>query len=320
MHKPRSLAITGPTASGKSDAAFELALLIRKKLNKETEIISADSRQIYKHIPIVTSHPPKEYLKKIRHYFVDCFELDKEFNAGEFGKAGREILNKLLKQNKFPIVAGGSGLYLKSLLYGLFEFEEDNLLEDKRKKIRLKLSNRMETEGPEKLLNELKQIDPESASGMTLSNKRRIIRALEIYYLTGNPISSLHKQKLDIGFEPVIYGLNWQREILYDRINKRADFMITSGLVEEIQKLRDKGYNYENYNSLNTVGVKEVFDYLDGKINYERMTELIKQNTRRFAKRQMTWFRKDKNIKWIDVKEPFDAGEIALKIFEDFMR
>lgn len=305
MLQPKVLVIAGPTASGKTDFAFQAARLLQDKSKKESAIISADSRQVYKHIPIATAQPPKEYLKEIKHYFISELELNEEFNAGEFGKQGRGLIQKLFKENKTPVIVGGSGLYVSSLIYGFFDFDEidDKEFEIKRKHIREKLYEQKTIEGIESLHKELNEVDNESGSKMLPSNERRIIRALEVYYLTGTPMSVWQNKKIDIGFEPVVIGLNWDREKLYERINSRVDFMVENGLTEEVKELKQKGYDYIRYNSLNTVGVKEVMDYLDDKITREEMVNLIKQNTRRFAKRQMTWFRKDKNIKWIEAIE-----------------
>ena len=215
------------------------------------------------------------------------------------------------------MVVGGSGLYVSSLVYGLFDYEEaaeDDIFDEKQKDVRRELEEKLKREGKEKLLDELKRVDETSADKMTNVNSRRILRALEVYYTTGIPISEMQMKKIDVGFEAVQFGLNWERSVLYDRINKRVDMMLRAGLVEEIKSLKDKGYNYIDYNSLNTVGVKEVFDYLSGTIDYNRMVELIKQNTRRFAKRQLTWFRKDENIKWMDVSEKSEFGKIAERI------
>ncbi len=304
MTKPKVLVIIGPTASGKSDFAFHTAELLQKKQNKKVEIISADSRQTYKYIPIATAQPPEEYMKKIKHHFINELELDTDFNAGRFGKKGRELIYKIFNANKIPIVVGGSGLYINSLIYGLFDFEgliEEQAAKEKQKSIRNKLYKKLEEKGIEKLFAELKKIDPNAANKMANITAMRVIRALEVFYLTGIPISELHRRSPEINFEPVIIGLHWEREELYNRINQRVDIMIEKGLLKEIEKLKKKGYHYKNYNSLNTVGIKEVFDYLDGKYKYDETIALIKQNTRRFAKRQMTWFRRDKNIKWIDV-------------------
>ncbi|MGH2574355.1 MAG: tRNA (adenosine(37)-N6)-dimethylallyltransferase MiaA [Ignavibacteria bacterium] len=319
------LTLVGPTASGKTEISILLSHLISSNLRKKTEIISADSRQIYKNIPIATSQPPPKYLMKVKHHFMNELELDKEFNAGEFGRVARIVVQKIFKQNKVPIIVGGSGLYVNSLIYGLFDFDElvtglgtENEIKKKLKDIRKKLYSKLEEEGINNLFIELKKVDPLSAKKIILQNKRRIIRALEVYYLTGVPISEFHQKKTKIRFKPIQIGLHWDRTKLYDRINNRVDKMIKSGLIEEITKLKRNGYSYKKYNSLNTVGVKEVFDYLEGKIDYNRMVELIKQNTRRFAKKQITWFRKDKNIFWISLNDENDFEEAARLIFNSF--
>lgn len=297
--------IVGPTASGKTDIAYETASLTRSKLNKDVEIISADSRQVFKFIPIASSYPPEKYLKEFKHYFIGALNPEDEFNAGMFGKSARELIKKIRNRNKIPFIVGGSGLYVSSLIYGLFDYEnineESDELKQNQKEIRNNLEERLKNQGIESLIEELKRVDPDSADKMINVNQRRIVRALEVYYLTGIPISVHQKRKIDVGFDAVQFGINWEKQKLYERINKRADLMLENGLIEEIDILKSKGYNYTDYNSLNTVGVKEVFDYFDNLISKDEMIELIKQNTRRFAKRQMTWFRKDKNIKWIDV-------------------
>jgi tRNA dimethylallyltransferase len=321
MPVPRVLVLTGPTASGKTGVSYRIASLIKKKSSVEPVIISADSRQIYRHIPVASSYPPENYLKKFKHYFIGELELEEEFNAGEYGKKAREIIANVLSSGKIPVVVGGSGLYISSLVYGLFDYEEaaeDKTFKEKQKAVRQELEERLRKEGIEKLLDELRKADKTSANKMPNVNSRRIIRALEVYYTTGIPISKLQAKKIDIGFEAVQFGLNWERTELYERINKRVDQMFEAGLVEEIKLLKDKGYNYVDYNSLNTVGVKEVFDYLSEAIDYDRMVELIKQSTRRFAKRQLTWFRKDKNIRWVDVKEEGELESVAQKMYNSF--
>jgi len=321
MTVPKILALVGPTASGKTGLSYLIANLIKKNLNRVPVIISADSRQVYKHVPIAASYPPEEYLEKFKHYFIGELELDKEFNAGEYGKKAREIISGLLADNKIPLIAGGSGLYINSLVYGLFDYDEaleEGGLKNKQKIIRQSLTERLHKEGIESLLDELKKVDEVSAGRMSNVNQRRIIRALEVYYTTGITISELQNRKINVGFEAVQFALKWERTKLYDRINSRVDEMLEQGLINEIQLIKDKGYSYKEYNSLNTVGVKEVFDYLSGLITYERMVELIKQNTRRFAKRQLTWFKKDKNINWIDVKDENDLEIAAKEIFSKF--
>jgi tRNA dimethylallyltransferase len=310
--KPKVLVITGPTASGKTDISIKIAEEISSKTGKNVEIISADSRQVYKQIPIATAQPGKEQLKKFKHHFINELPLKAEFNAGEFGKKGRTRIDKILKKGNIPVIVGGSGLYISSLVYGLFdydEFHDEKELKQKQKRVRADLYDRLEKNGLDKLVSELKKADPQTAMSIPNATPRRVIRALEVYYLTGVPISDMKKKKIEISFEPVQFGVNLERIELYERINKRAELMIEKGLIEEIKKLKAKGYHYKNYNSLNTVGVKEVFDYLDDLISYDRMLELIKQNTRRFAKRQLTWFRRDKNLKW---HSPEDAARYKI--------
>jgi tRNA dimethylallyltransferase len=282
------IAIVGPTASGKTAISIELA----KALNGE--IISADSRQIYKNIPISTATPIIEERQGIKHYFLGEIELEKEYNAGDFGKDARIKIEEIFRRGKFPLVVGGGGLYIKSLIDGFFEEEIES------KEIRKELYEEMEKFGKEHLYEKLKKVDAESAEKMTPHFYRRVIRALEIYYATGKKISDLQKENIKSDFEAIQFGLMLDRENLYERINKRVDKMIESGLLKEIEWMKNNGYHYKTHNSLNTVGIKEVFKYFEGEYTYEEMINMIKQNTRRYAKRQMTWFRKDERIKWID--------------------
>ena len=296
------LAIVGPTASGKT----EIALSVAARLN--AEIISADSRQIYKYVPIATAVPTKNELSMVKHYFIEELELDEEFNAGEYGKAGREIISNIFVRGKIPIVVGGSGLYLKSLIEGFFEGKTED------KEIREKLERRVVDEGKEPLYSELMRVDPESALKMDVTKFRRVIRALEVYYVTGKKMSDIQKEKINVGFDTIQIGLNLQRDYLYERINNRVDKMIEIGLIDEIKLLKEKGYHYKTQYSLNTVGIKEVFKYLEGDFTFDKMSEQIKQNSRRYAKRQMTWFRKDKKIIWVDVLQNSSLESISEKI------
>lgn len=301
MSKNTVLVITGPTASGKTSLSLRTAEKIQNLTGKTVEIISADSRQVYKHFPVTSAQPAPDELKLFKHHFVNRLEPDEDFNAGEFGSKARKLINELFKNDKIPLITGGSGLYINSLIYGFFELNsDDNNLEDKFKEKREELYKLKEKKGFEYLLNELKKHDPELFSGIKEVKDRHVIRALEVFYVTGIPISVHRKKKIEINFIPRIYGINLERSILYNRINERVLVMLKNGMIDEITKLKNKGYHYKTHNSLNTVGAKEVFDYLDGLITKERMIELIQQNTRRFAKRQMTWFRRDKSIKWIE--------------------
>ena len=298
------IAIVGPTSSGKTAISIELA----KSLN--AEVISADSRQIYKNIPISTATPTLEERQGIKHYFLEEIELENEYNAGDFGKEARVKIEEIFRKGKFPLVVGGSGLYIKSLIDGFFEEEIEN------KEIRKELYNEMEKFGKEYIYEKLKTVDEESASKMSSHFYRRVIRALEVFYVTGKKMSDLQKQNVQPDFEAVQFGLILDREYLYDRINKRVDEMIETGLLKEIEWLKDNGYHYKTHNSLNTVGIKEVFKYFEGEYTYEEMVNMIKQNSRRYAKRQMTWFRKDKRIIWVDVQ--IQRKKIISEIFEKF--
>lgn len=300
------LAIIGPTASGKTKVSVEVAKIING------EILSADSRQVYKHIPIATSHPSKEDAEKVKHYFINELNLNEEFNAGEFGTKGREVIRDIFKRNKQPIITGGSGLYIRSLIDGLFEEEIE------ASEVRDELYAKMNGKGKEYLYDELVRIDKRSADTMIPQNFRRVIRALEVYYVTGKKISEFQKDKVDIDFTTVQIGLMYDRKHLYQRINERVDKMLEDGLIEEARRLQDQGFDYKKYYSLNTVGLKEVFKYFEGEYDYNEMVRLIKQNSRRYAKRQLTWFRKDKRIIWLELKEGSDDLETAEKIVELF--
>jgi tRNA dimethylallyltransferase len=300
------LVLVGPTASGKTP----ISLRIAQQLN--AEIISADSRQIYKFLDIGTAKPSLEDREKVKHYFVDELTPEQEFNAGEFGKRGREIIDDIFRRNNVPLVVGGSGLYVQSLIDGFFDGPS------KDDELRQQLYARLHHDGAEVLLEELRAVDAESASKMLPSNTRRIVRALEVYKLTGVPISHWQNHKVKIHFVPVFVGLEWERKLLYERINRRVDWMIDQGLIDEVKRLHSRGYS-PDLNALQTVGYKEVFDYFNQKISYEHMKELIKQNSRRYAKRQLTWFRADKRIRWFEVNSETDLLEVAKKISDYFL-
>lgn len=300
MAKPKVIVITGPTASGKTALALKTAQNIQDKTGKAVEIISADSRQVYKHIPITTAQPTQEELSRFKHHFVNTLELEEEFNAGEFGSQARILIDKLFSEGKIPLVVGGSGLYVNSFVYGFFEIgSDDKQLTEKFKIKRDEIYKLKEEKGFDHLLDELKKHDEVTFARMKEVKERRVIRALEVFYVTGIPISQHQSHKIEINFDAEMYGIQMERSVLYERINKRTDVMLSSGMIVEIEALKDMSYHYKTHNSLNTVGAREIFDFLDGLITKERMTELIKQNTRRFAKRQLTWFRRDENIKWI---------------------
>ena len=232
---------------------------------------------------------------------------DEKFDAAEFGQRGRTIVDEIFRRNMIPLVVGGSGLYVQALIDGLFEGPpaDDALREE--------LELRIREEGTEALLEELRAVDPEAAANMLPSHTRRIIRAHEVYRLTGIPISQLQETRIEINFSPVMAGLRWDRAKLYDRINRRVDWMMEAGFLDEVRRLRTAGYT-QRINALNTVGYKEVFRYLDGEITLERAVELMKQNSRRYAKRQLTWFRADERIRWFDLAGERDYTDVAERI------
>lgn len=283
--------LLGPTASGKTSFSLSLA----DKFN--AEIISADSRQVYKHIQIATCAPTYEELSKAKHYFINELELDVDFNAGTFAERSKEIIADIFKREKNVLVVGGSGLYIKSLIDGFFDEEIKDL------NIRTKLNGRLQSEGRDSLYSELFSVDPETAAKMDSGKFRRVIRALEVFYATGKKMSELQENDVKPDFESVQVGLTFERDVLYNRINERVDHLIVNGLIEEINSLLIEGYSPLKLNSLNTVGVKEVFRYLNNEISKDDMIESIKQNTRRYAKRQMTWFNADKRIQWVKVSD-----------------
>jgi tRNA dimethylallyltransferase len=303
-HSP-VLALVGPTASGKTF----LSMILAKKL--DGEIISADSRQIYKYLSIGTAKPSRGDLLKVPHHFIDILNPEQPYNAAEFGEQARLKIEELLKCGKRPIVVGGSGLYVRAVIDGFFEGPGKN------PEIREQLEGEAKRLGPDTLFEKLKQVDPVAAAKMDATKVRRVIRALEVYYTIGKPISDLYSiQETKSTFDVVQYGLLWERTVLYDHINRRVDAMIEKGLVDEVRSLCARGYT-SGMNALNTVGYKETLDFIAGKITKEEMINRIKQNTRRFAKRQMTWFRADKRIRWIPVSEDSDWNKIAETIQKD---
>ncbi|MBS1518417.1 MAG: tRNA (adenosine(37)-N6)-dimethylallyltransferase MiaA [Bacteroidetes bacterium] len=301
------LAIVGPTASGKTKLAVDIA----EKYNGE--VISADSRQVYKNIPVATAQPTEEDIKKVRHHFIGEIELTEEFNAGEFGIRGRKVIEEIFCRGMLPVISGGSGLYISSLIDGLFENNS------KSKELRDELYKEYENKGEKYIYEKLRKADRETFEKIPPGKIRRVIRALEVFQLTGKKMSELQSEKSDIGFTTVQIGLMHERKSLYERINRRTDQMIENGLLEEVKRLFDSGMHYKKNYSLDTVGVKEVMKFLEGEYDFEKMKELIKQNSRRYAKRQMTWFRRDSRIKWINTEELSDEEivKVTMKIFRE---
>jgi tRNA dimethylallyltransferase len=300
------IVIIGPTCSGKTN----LGISIAGKL--QTEIISADSRQIYKYLTIGTAKPGAEALSKTRHHFIDMLEPDNDFNISKYEIDALQIISRLLNEGKIPVVVGGSGLYIRALVDGIFNSVDTD------EEYREELKNKREMYGNEYLYEELKKADPKSSEKMLPQNWKRVMRALEVYHLTGKPIWQFQENySRENNYEFLQFGLNWNRQVLYENIEKRVDQMIDAGLVAEVQNVLSKGYSKE-LNALNTVGYKEIISFLENEISLERAIELIKRNTRHYAKRQMTWFRKDKSIQWFDIESAddlYNAGQTILNYF-----
>ena len=285
------ITIVGPTGIGKTD----LSIFLAKSL--KSEIISADSRQFYKEIPIGTAAPSKNELNHIKHHFIHNKSIKENYSVGEFEMEALSKIRTLHEKYNTLIVVGGSGLYINSILYGLNDFPKID------SKVRTNLNKDLKDNGIEFLQNELKNNDALSYSKIDIKNPHRLIRALEIFRGTGSTYSSFinnsKKQKRE--FKIINIGLTADRKIIYDRINKRVDKMIENGLIKEAQMV----YKHKDLNALKTVGYKELFEYLSGECTLDMAIDEIKKNTRRFAKRQITWFKKQENTTWFDYKETY---------------
>ncbi|WP_231743007.1 tRNA (adenosine(37)-N6)-dimethylallyltransferase MiaA [Winogradskyella endarachnes] len=290
INKKILISIVGPTAIGKT------ALSIKLAQHFNTEIISADSRQFYKEMSIGTAVPFKEELNAAPHHFIQNKSIEDYYNVGDFERDAISELKQLHKKNPIAIMVGGSGLYVKAVTKGLDYFPA---VDDE---IRTQLNEELENNGLTKLQNKLKDLDSETYNTIAIDNPQRVIRALEICIGTGKPYSSfLTNPEKNREFKTISIGLNAERSIIYDRINQRVDLMMDNGLLDEVKSL----IPYKHLNALNTVGYKELFKYFEGDWTLNFAISEIKKNTRRFAKRQLTWFRKDETIEWFDFKTDF---------------
>ncbi|WP_158824896.1 tRNA (adenosine(37)-N6)-dimethylallyltransferase MiaA [Mucilaginibacter lacusdianchii] len=277
------IVVAGPTAIGKTAAAIVLAQ------HYQTEIISADSRQFFREMSIGTAKPSPEELATVKHHFIDSHSVTEPFSVGDFERQGINLLEKLFTTHDIAVMAGGSGLYIKAICEGFDDLPQVDPA------IRENLNTEFDQQGITYLQEKLKVVDPTYFEQVDQHNPQRLIRALEVFESTGLPYSSYRKgTQQQRPFNNIKIGLDMPREELYERINQRVDVMITQGLVDEVKSLLP----YRHLNALNTVGYSEIFDYLDGKTDLNTAIAMIKQNTRRFAKRQLTWFRKDTDIKW----------------------
>ena len=294
--------IVGPTAIGKT------ALSIKLANHFNTEIISADSRQFFKEMSIGTAAPTPTELASAKHHFIHHKSIEDDYNVGAFEKEAISLLNELFKTTNIVIMVGGSGLYTDAVTKGLDDFPEID------SSIRQTLNKQLQSEGLEHLQNELKKLDQKTYNSIAIDNPHRVIRALEVCIGTNKPYSSfLNNKKTERNFTTISIGLTADREIIYNRINKRVDLMLNDGLLEEVKQLLPK----QQLNALNTVGYKELFKYLNNEWTLDFAISEIKKNTRRFAKRQLTWFKKNKNTIWFDYTT--NTNDIV-KVIENYSR
>lgn len=291
MKKEKVIVICGPTASGKTAMSIELA----KKINGE--IVSCDSMQIYKEMDIGTAKPTREEMQGIKHYMIDIISPDQRYSVADYKRDAKTAIREILKKGKTPIVVGGTGLYVDSLIYEI-EYQDIKFDEEYRKE----LEKQSKENGLNTLYEEAKKIDPEAILKISPNDQKRILRILEIYHATGMTKTEQEKKsrEKEPEFDYKVYGLNMPREKLYERINLRVDLMIKQGLIKEVEEIYHKYSEFPT--AMQGLGYKEVVEYLKGNLTKEEMIEKIKQETRRYAKRQMTWFRKNKQTIWLDTE------------------
>lgn len=298
MSTKRLVVIVGPTGSGKTDLSIGLALRFG------APIISTDSRQIYRGLLVGTAQPTAEQLAAVRHYFIASHDITEHFSCGEYEVQALALLERLFADCDTVIAVGGSGLYVKALCEGMDDLPRAN------EALRSRLNERLSNEGIGSLLDDLRRLDPEYYEQVDRDNPSRVLRAVEVCMQSGKPYSSFRTgTKRTRDFDIVKIGVTMPRERLYERIDRRVDMMMEAGLEAEARAV----YPYKHLNALQTVGYREMFDWFDGKISRDEAVELIKRNSRRYAKRQMTWFRRDDEIKWFEPTE-LDAIISLLKL------
>jgi len=304
MSKIPLIVVVGPTASGKTALSIELA----KRLG--SEIVSADSMQIYKYMDIGSAKPDNEEMQGIRHYMLDEVDPSVKFSVAQYTEMAHRYIEKIHMSGRIPVMVGGTGLYIQSVVDDV-EFRE----EETDTTIRDELNKIGEEKGGEYLVEMLREVDPVSAERLHPNNMRRVIRAIEFYRTMGFPISEHQEntKKKESRYKSIIFGISWDREILYERIDKRVDIMVENGLFDEVKRLMDMGYTRDT-TAMQGIGYKEIMDYFDGVYTKEEAIELVKRNSRRYAKRQLTWFRRDKNIHWLEYGE--DLADRAMDIIQ----
>jgi tRNA dimethylallyltransferase len=304
-HKSQIPIILGPTGVGKTAIGIPVA----ERLNGE--IISADSRQIYRGMTIGTAKPSAEEQRRIPHQLVDILEPNEVFSAGEFVRRALLAIADIQARGKLPIIVGGAGLYIRALTKGIFTGESKDMA------VRKELEFRYDSGEAEMMLEKLLALDPQYAMKVHLNDRKKIVRFFEIYRVSGMTISELAKFQSDGWIDPILIGLQFPREELYRRIDTRVDAMLEAGLIAEVEALKAKGFS-RVLNALNSPGYEEVYDYLDGKIDFDTMKDLIKRHTRHYAKRQITWFKREEGVKWFEasttpVKEICEYIELRMK-------
>lgn len=307
MDKIPIIVVAGPTASGKTSLAVEIA----KRIGGE--VISADSVQIYKYLDIGSAKPTAEEMQGIPHYMIDCTDPEQSFSVADYTKQAHMYAADIYSRGKIPVLAGGTGLYINSVVNDV-DFEEEQVDEA----LRAELWNTANERGAEYMLDMLREFDPESAQRIHANNMVRVIRAIEFYKTTGIPIS-VHQAKTrekESRYNPCMIAIEHDREKLYERINLRVDMMMQAGLIDEVRSLVKMGYR-KSLNSMKGIGYKEVMDYLRGFMTYPELCEVIKRMSRRYAKRQITWFKKDKRVIWVRYSD--SIVDDAMKIVDKFL-
>ncbi len=304
MEKQRVIVVVGPTAAGKTSLSIKLA----KALNGE--VVSADSMQVYKNMPIASAAVTEQEAEGVTHHLVGILEPTEKFSVAEFIKLAEKDISDILSRGKMPIIVGGTGLYIDSLINGI-DFKDEDC-----KEVRDRLEKKAEEQGIETLFEQLKSIDPETANKLHLNDKKRIIRALEVYYIHNKTMSELNieSKKNETKYSPIFIGLTYEnRELLYDRINLRVDIMSQNGLVDEAKTAYE---SIVGKTAVQAIGHKELFPYFKGEKTLQEALETLKCETRRYAKRQLTWFRRNENINWIYADKTDNAFISAVEILE----
>jgi tRNA dimethylallyltransferase len=297
------LTITGPTAVGKTERSLEVAEHI------DAEIVSVDSRQVYEELTIGTAKPSPAAQDRVPHHFIGERTLQEPFSAGAYAEAANDRIRDILDRGRRPLVVGGATLYLHALQYGLADIPE---VDDE---VRARLEDRLEEEGQEALYAELQDVDPKQAAEMDATKTQRVIRALEVYHGTGKPLSHYYENQPEPPFEYVTVVLNRDRQKLYERINRRVDRMLEEGLLEEVRDVMDLEGVQLDEPPLSTIGYREPIQHLRGEIDYDEMVRLVKRNSRRYAKRQLTWFRRYDEYEWRSA--PDTAAADIVDVFRD---